>query len=245
MSKTITIPTWRNPYEVEINGVKYSYPAGSTQTVDNHVAAVIQRDIDAHADTAAPQMVQPRWGKYKTMKLYQMSGSFYIDNDIPCLPMTAEQYAWLCKAPKGALTNSYYDGGEDADITDIVDLADTHWQDGYLYFDNAYGGSTGDAFVEAKFEYEAEAIEKIPGEYLAGVAVLDMRYDSENNYWANMTPYEVYKLIASGIPVICQNTFDSTGETGAGFVIIEGDWLKCASAGMPEVAFNATEWTSY
>ena len=63
MSKTIKIPTWRNPYEVEINGVRYSYEAGTEQVVNDGVAAVIQQDIDAHTNTAAPQLVQPRWGK--------------------------------------------------------------------------------------------------------------------------------------------------------------------------------------
>ncbi len=47
MSKTVTIPTiGANPYVVDIGGVKYSYPAGTEQTVPDAVAAVIANDND-------------------------------------------------------------------------------------------------------------------------------------------------------------------------------------------------------
>ncbi len=40
MSKTITIPTGvGNPVSVVVNGRKFSYPAGTTQTVPDEVAA--------------------------------------------------------------------------------------------------------------------------------------------------------------------------------------------------------------
>lgn len=54
MSKTIKVPAWRNPYEVEINGVKYKYPAGEEIDVPDAVAEVIERDIAAHSPNMAP-----------------------------------------------------------------------------------------------------------------------------------------------------------------------------------------------
>jgi len=62
MSKTVMIPTiGANPYVVELNGVRYSYPAGTEQTVPDAVAAIIANDItlrpqedpNAGADTPA------------------------------------------------------------------------------------------------------------------------------------------------------------------------------------------------
>lgn len=41
MSKTVLIPTETDPFVVDINNVKYSYPAGTEQTVPDDVAAVI------------------------------------------------------------------------------------------------------------------------------------------------------------------------------------------------------------
>lgn len=46
MSKTITIPSgFGNPVVVILNGVKYTYPAGSTQTVPNEVAALFEDNM--------------------------------------------------------------------------------------------------------------------------------------------------------------------------------------------------------
>lgn len=42
MSKQVTIPSNMNPWWCNINGVVYSYTAGSTQTVPDEVAAVIE-----------------------------------------------------------------------------------------------------------------------------------------------------------------------------------------------------------
>lgn len=45
MSKTITIPNDKgNPVIVIINGVKYIYPAGSSQTVPDEVAALLENN---------------------------------------------------------------------------------------------------------------------------------------------------------------------------------------------------------
>lgn len=46
MSKTVMIPRiGANPYVVELNGVRYSYPAGTQQTVPDAVAAIIANDV--------------------------------------------------------------------------------------------------------------------------------------------------------------------------------------------------------
>lgn len=44
--KTIMIPECMNPFEVIINGVKHSYPAGTEQEVPDEVAAVIENHVD-------------------------------------------------------------------------------------------------------------------------------------------------------------------------------------------------------
>lgn len=41
--KTITIPNDYNPFIVEVNGVMFKYPAGTEQSVPDHVAAVIEQ----------------------------------------------------------------------------------------------------------------------------------------------------------------------------------------------------------
>lgn len=43
MSKTVLIPNNMNPWECSINGVDYSYPAGTEQEVPDEVAGVIER----------------------------------------------------------------------------------------------------------------------------------------------------------------------------------------------------------
>lgn len=58
MSKTITIPEDYKPnYICEINGVKYSYPAGQTVEVPDDVAEIIENDI-ALNPTPAPKVAQ-------------------------------------------------------------------------------------------------------------------------------------------------------------------------------------------
>lgn len=39
--RTVMIPTTENPWQCEINGIKYSYPAGTEQTVPDQVADLI------------------------------------------------------------------------------------------------------------------------------------------------------------------------------------------------------------
>lgn len=51
---TIKIPTTANPYEVWVNGVKYSYEAGKTVDVPEEVAVVIQQHIKALEEGLLP-----------------------------------------------------------------------------------------------------------------------------------------------------------------------------------------------
>lgn len=53
--KTITIPTWRSPYIVILNGAKYVYAAGEQVEVPDGVAAIIEADIKAHEAAQAPE----------------------------------------------------------------------------------------------------------------------------------------------------------------------------------------------
>lgn len=52
--KTILIPAWKNPYSVTINGKQQLFPSGKKVEVDDDIAEIIQRDIDAHASATAP-----------------------------------------------------------------------------------------------------------------------------------------------------------------------------------------------
>ena len=54
MSKMIKIPEDRNPFVVILNGVRYSYPAGETIEVPDHVADVIEK-----YEKAKPKPVEP------------------------------------------------------------------------------------------------------------------------------------------------------------------------------------------
>lgn len=72
MSQTITIPSDRNPYVVEINGVKYEYKAGSSVTVPDEVAALI-----ANNAANAPKQDDP------TVNLVTSVSSSSTDKEIP------------------------------------------------------------------------------------------------------------------------------------------------------------------
>lgn len=52
--KTILIPAWKNPYSVTINGKQQLFPSGKKVEVEDDIAEIIQRDIDAHASATAP-----------------------------------------------------------------------------------------------------------------------------------------------------------------------------------------------
>ena len=52
--KTIKIPAWKNPYPVTINGKEQRFPSGKKIEVEDNIAEIIQRDIDAHASAATP-----------------------------------------------------------------------------------------------------------------------------------------------------------------------------------------------
>lgn len=52
--KTVKIPAWKNPYPVTINGKEQRFPSGKKIEVEDNIAEIIQRDIDAHASAATP-----------------------------------------------------------------------------------------------------------------------------------------------------------------------------------------------
>lgn len=52
--KTVIIPAWKNPYPVAINGKEQRFHSGKKVEVEDDVAEIIQRDIDAHASTKTP-----------------------------------------------------------------------------------------------------------------------------------------------------------------------------------------------
>ena len=52
--KTIKIPAWKNPDPVTINGKEQRFPSGKKIEVEDNIAEIIQRDIDAHASAATP-----------------------------------------------------------------------------------------------------------------------------------------------------------------------------------------------
>ena len=54
MSVRLKIPTTADPWKCRLNGVEYSYPAGSTQTVPDGVAKII-----ASMGTFPPEAAEP------------------------------------------------------------------------------------------------------------------------------------------------------------------------------------------
>ena len=48
MSKVVKIPECMNPFHVIVNGVEYSYPAGTEQEVPDEVAVVIEAHNKKH-----------------------------------------------------------------------------------------------------------------------------------------------------------------------------------------------------
>ena len=54
MSKVVRIPDCANPFEVIVNGVKYTYPAGEMVEVPDEVAFVIEQHNEAHEENNIP-----------------------------------------------------------------------------------------------------------------------------------------------------------------------------------------------
>lgn len=52
--KTVIIPAWKDPYPVTVNGNEQRFAAGKKVSVEDDVAEIIQRDIDAHTSATAP-----------------------------------------------------------------------------------------------------------------------------------------------------------------------------------------------
>ena len=97
MSRTVTIPTCHDPYQVEINNKIYTYKAGETVEVPDEVAEVIQRDIDEHINRFSTEP-QVNWGAEtadgcrfaevtKHLEWIKKYGTNFI-----CAEMTPEEY---------------------------------------------------------------------------------------------------------------------------------------------------------
>lgn len=166
---TIKIPTWMNPYTVEINGQKYSYPAGEEVDVPNAVAEIIQRDIAAHEDTAAPQYVKPLWGKYKRWEKREWTsdlGTKDGENTVR-FQMTQAEYDALLKAKDVECFAFDYDGDADEDYTVTLDIRNGTYDasDGVLVMNyETHSAMTGAGLLTATLEFEE--IRPIPKEYL-------------------------------------------------------------------------------
>ena len=157
MGQTIKIPTWANPYVVEINGVKKSFESGKEVYVSDEIAEIILRDIEAHEDKALPQLTQPRWGKHTKVERKDLphhdaapARAFY---------MSREEYEALLKDPTVEIT------GSTATLADGVyryhDGDDTYLEGWSLDF----GGDFG---IKISHMVEEEVYEKIPAEYVSG-----------------------------------------------------------------------------
>ena len=77
--RTVMIPTTENPWQCEINGVKYSYPAGTEQTVPDQVADLIG-DI---AEAQPKQWAQVRKAPAGSVLTYPAEGRPYWGEGIP------------------------------------------------------------------------------------------------------------------------------------------------------------------
>ena len=107
--KTVKIPECMNPFEVTVNNDRYSYPAGTEQTVPKAVAEVIDVHMKNHADMTAPPYVPSAGGGGATCKLvvnasnngYELGGTLYIpgyeDIDLSTIIGTTE-YEVPCDA---------------------------------------------------------------------------------------------------------------------------------------------------
>ena len=97
MSKTVKIPDNMKPWRAELNGVKYEYEAGSTQTVPDEVAELIARSEkrdDAPA-AKAPWEIEIPEQEAPASELPEVSAD---DNgDV----LTVVEGAWAKAAPTG------------------------------------------------------------------------------------------------------------------------------------------------
>ena len=98
MSKTVTIPSGDNPFIAKINDRYYSYPAGTTVSVPDEVAALIEsiQGNDPPATIpAAPDM--PRGGKANDVLMRTAAGAewktpnWLTPSDAYTLPAATEE----------------------------------------------------------------------------------------------------------------------------------------------------------
>lgn len=88
-TKTVKIPKSMDPFYVEINGEKFSYPAGTEQEVPLDVAAVIEEhDANIHKPSMSPAFnqsvsIQPDWNVGDPNDLRHIKNRpFYADTEV-------------------------------------------------------------------------------------------------------------------------------------------------------------------
>lgn len=80
MSKTIKIPTSADPFVVIVNNEKYSYPAGETVEVTDHVAEVIENYNDLQPEPG-PDTSKPSWNDLRDKPFGEIGGALTWDGN--------------------------------------------------------------------------------------------------------------------------------------------------------------------
>ena len=197
MGKQITIPTWRNPYIVEINGKKYSYKAGEMVEVPDEVAEVIEHEKDmapvtpTEVDKDTEAFKQPEWGKGIGLVPASKSSEWRELDDGSTLnfaEMTKEEYESITCATS-------YGGVEEIPLES-------------LYYDADLGGV---CFVETEFTVEymtkGEVTKKIPTEYVETtheVMWVSFRQVTEDvqSYLCDKTVKQIEEAIKDGTLIV-------------------------------------------
>lgn len=225
MSQKITIPQWRNPYEVEINNQKYVYKAGEEVSVPDDVYAVIMLDIEAHEATeanAVPALTQPRWGKGadKTVTT-KMEGTMTCRYDEFGLStyMTQSEYDGMMKADDfhAVWTHMVWEYAEEIE-TEVESYLDIEIskeellysaEDRRVWFNGGHGYSYEADYDSVKFSFTyektEEVYERIPRIYYGLPVTLTKTYDVNNFgdcYKSNVDPRDIIDAVKNGILVV-------------------------------------------
>lgn len=191
----LIIPTWRDPYVVEINGKKYSYKAGEGVDVPKEVAEVIQRDIDQHThqhtQEVEPTMTQPKWGKCIGLVPASKSSEWRELDDgssTNFVEMTKEEYESItCATDSGGVVEIPLES---------------------LYYDADLGGvccEESDFAVE--YMTKGEVTKKIPTEYVETThEVMWVSFEQETedgqSYICDKTVKQIEEAIKNGTLIV-------------------------------------------
>lgn len=221
----LIIPTWRDPYVVEINGKKYSYKAGEGVDVPREVAEVIQRDIDQHTQDVEPTMTQPKWGKCIGLVPASKSAEWRETDDgnpLNFIEMTREEYASITRA------TNLDEGGE-------LPLES-------LYYDADLGGV---CCVENDFAVEymtkGEVTKKIPEEY-HGLMIVDMKdisTEETEEHESNIPEWVIARHLKNG-GVVITRWIDKDGGVYVNFPTVLFSGGRVDIDGM--TSGNGTNW---